>query len=99
MMSCTMKSNIKATKRIMKYVVTNADMGLLLKPNTVWNGGRDFLFKLTGMSNYKYEKYYLKKSVSCWSTFLNWAATSFIRKLMPTIALSMTEAEKFSAVM
>ena len=83
----------------MKYVVTNADMGLPLKPSTVWNGRRDFIFQLTGMSDSKYEKDDLKKSVSCWSTFLNGPATSFIRKLMQIIALSVTESEKFSAVM
>ena len=38
MRSWTMESHIKAMKRIMTYFVTTADRGLLLKPNTVWNG-------------------------------------------------------------
>ena len=56
MMSCTMESYIKAMTRITKYDVTTVDRGLLLKPNEVWNGGRDFLFGATGMSDYKYAK-------------------------------------------
>ena len=95
MMSCTMESRIKSMKRIMKYVVTTADRGLMLKPNTVWYGGRDLLFRVTGMSDSDYAKDYSKKSISGWSTFLNGAETSFRRKLMPFITLSVTEAELF----
>ena len=51
-------------KNIMKYVVTTADRGLLLKPDVVWNGGRDFLFEMKGMSDSYYQKNDLKKSVS-----------------------------------
>ena len=51
------------------------------------------------MSDFDYAKDNSKKSVSGWSTFLNGAAISFRSKLMPIIALSVTEAELFSAVM
>ena len=63
-----------------------------------WNGGRDFLFKVTGMRNSDYEKDNSKKNVSGWYTFLNRAATSFRSKLMPIIALSAMEADPFSAL-
>ena len=94
-----MESYIKEMKRIIKYVVTTADRGLMLKKNAVWNGGRDFLFNMTGMSDSDYTKYDSKKSVSGWSTFMNGAATSFRIKLMPIIALSVTESELFLVVM
>ena len=70
-----MESHIKAMKTIMKYVVTNSDKGLMLKPNLFWNKGRNFLFEVTGMSDSDYPKDNLKKSVSGWSNFLNGAAT------------------------
>ena len=47
----------------------------MLKSNAVWNGGRDFLFKVTGMSDSDYAKDDSKKSVSGWSNFMNGAAT------------------------
>ena len=56
MVCCTMESPIKAIKIIMKYVVTTADRGLLLKPDVVWNVGIYFLFEVTGMSNSNYSK-------------------------------------------
>ena len=74
-MSFTMESHIKAMKTIMKYVVTNAYKGLMLKPNLFWNKRRNFLFEVTGMSDSDYAKDNLKKSVSGWSNFLNGAAT------------------------
>ena len=83
----------------MKYVVTTADRVLLLKPNAFWNGGRYFIFGVIGMSDSDYAKDNSEKSVSGWSNFLNGESTSFRRKLMPIIALSVTEAELFSAVM
>ena len=86
-------------KRIIRYVVATADRGLLLKKKAVWNGGRDFLFKVTGMSDSEYAKDNSNKSVSGWSTFMNRAATSFRSKLMPIIALLVTGDELLAAVM
>ena len=60
-------------KRIMKYVVTNIEKGKTTKPNVVWNGGRYFLFEVTGMSDSDYAKEDYNKSVSGWSNFLNGA--------------------------
>ena len=60
MMSFTMELHIKSMKRIMKCVANTSDGELLLKPNEVWSGGRDFLFKVTGMRNSEYAKDYLK---------------------------------------
>ena len=94
-----MESNIKSMKSILKYVVTTVDRGLLLKPNAVWNGRRDFLLEVKGMSESDYAKDDSNKSVSGWYTFLNGAATSFRRKSTPIIALSATEADLFLAVM
>ena len=84
-----MESNIKSMKRIMKYAVTSSDMGLLLKLNEVWNGEIYFLFKATGMSDSDFTKDDSKKSVNGWSNFLNGASTSFRRKLMRIITLSV----------
>ena len=99
MISCTMESRIKAMNSIIKYVVTTVERVLLLKTNVVWNGGRGFLFGVTGMIDSDYAKYDSKKSVSGWSTLLNGEATSFRGKLIPAIALSVTESELFPEVM
>ena len=77
-------------EKIIKYVVTTTDRRLLLKKNSVKNGGIYFLFKVTGMSDSEYAKYNSKTSVSGGSTFMKRAATSFRSKLMPIIALSVT---------
>ena len=98
MMNCTMEPHITAMKRVMKYVVNTAERGLLLKPKGIWDGTRNFLFEITGMSDSNYAKDETRKSVNGWSTFLNGAPTSFKSKLMPIVALSVTEAELFSAV-
>ena len=90
MMICTIESHIKAMKRIMTYVVTTEYTGLRLKPNTVWNEGRDYLFEVTGIRNSDYAKDYSKKSVIGWYIFMNGATTSFRSKIMPIIALSVT---------
>ena len=97
MMSCTMMEHIKAMKRVMKYLVTTAERGLLLKPKGIWNGTRAFEFTILGMSDSDYAKDESKKSVNGWSTFLCGAPVSYRSKLMPIIALSVTEAELFSA--
>ena len=41
-------------KRIVKYDVTTADRVITLKPNAIWNVGRDLIFAVTGMSNSDY---------------------------------------------
>ena len=99
MMSCTIESYIKAIQKDHKICCHYCRQETTVEKNAVWNGGRDFLFKVTGMSDSEYAKDNSKKSVSGWSTFMNRAATSFRRKLMPIIALSVTYAELFSVVM
>ena len=79
--------------------VNTEDRSLLLKPNAVWNGRREIILKVTVMSDCDYTKDDYKKSVSGWSTFLNREATPFRTKLIPIIALSVTEADLFPAVM
>ena len=85
--SFTMESYIKSMKSIKKYFVTTAERLILLKPNVVWDGGRNYQFEVTGMRNSNYAKDYSKEIVSSWSTFLNGVATSFRIKLMPIIVL------------
>ena len=69
MMSCAMEPHITAMKRAMKYVVNTAERGLLLKPKGIWDGTRNFLFEITGMSDSDYAKDESRKSVNGWSTF------------------------------
>ena len=36
---------------VMRYCVATPEQGLFLKPNGVWNGDKDYEFKIVGMSN------------------------------------------------
>jgi hypothetical protein len=96
-MSAATAANLKAMKRVMQYVVATPDRGLMLKPNRVWNGSPEYEFEVSGMSDSEYGKDPSRKSVNGWSTYLNGAMVSAKSKMMPIIALSVTEAELYAA--
>lgn len=88
-----------AMKRIMRYVVNTAARGLKLSPNAEWNGSKDFLFTIEGWSDSEYAKDDSRRSVNGWCVLLCGAAIAFRSKMMPIVALSVTEAELYSAVL
>ena len=89
---------MKAMQRIMKYLVCTPERGLLLNPNKEWDGTKNFEFEIVGMSDSEYAKDESRRSINGWSVFLNDSPVSWKSKMMPIVALSVTEAELFSAV-
>ena len=92
-------ANMKQMHRTMKYCVDTKHRGLTLKPFGDWDGkDKNFEFEIVGMSDSDYAKDpSTRRSVNGWLTTLNGAPVSFKSKMMPIVALSVTEAELFSA--
>lgn len=98
-MSGASEAHVVAMKRVMKYCVATPERGLELKPTRKWNGkDREFRFRIKGMSDSEYAKDASRKSVNGWAVFLEDAPVSMKSKMMPIVALSVTEAELFAAV-
>jgi len=98
-MSGAVEGHVTAMKRIMLYCVGTPKRGLLLKPKGLWDGTKNFVFELEGKSDSEYAKDESRRSVNGWSTFLCEAPISMRSKMMPIVALSVTEAELFSATL
>ena len=86
-------------KRTMKYYVSTHNRGLFLKPTGTWDGSRDFEFTIDGISDSEYAKDESRRSVNGWSVFLQDAPVVMKSRVMPIVALSITEAELYSATM
>jgi hypothetical protein len=98
-MSGASEAHMVAMKRVMKYCVATPHRGMELKPSRTWDGiDKNFLFRISGMSDSEYAKDPSRKSVNGWAVFLENAPVSIKSKMMPIVALSVTEAELFAAV-
>jgi hypothetical protein len=98
-MSGATKTHIAALHRAMKYCVDTAKRGLLLKPDGIWDGTCEYLFRIKGKSDSEYAKDETRRSVNGWAVWLCLAPVAFRSKMMPIIALSVTEAELFAATL
>ena len=88
----------KAMRRVMRYCLNTADRGLILKPECRWDGGKDFKFRIHGVSDSDYAKdRETRRSVSGYSTFLNGCPISMKSKMQECVTLSSAEAELVSA--
>ena len=92
-------THMVAMLRIMRYCVGTKEDGLMIKPEGSWDGSREYQFEITGKSDSEYAKDSSRKSVNGWSTYMNGSPISFRSRMMPIIALSVTEAELFSAIL
>jgi hypothetical protein len=91
-------SHLMAMYQVMKYCHNTPEKGLLLKPTMRWDGSPMLLFEITGCSDSDWAKDSItRKSVSGWLTFLFDSPISMKSKMMPIVALSVTEAELFAA--
>ena len=91
-------SHVMAMYRVMKYCRHTPERGLLLKPTVRWDGSPMLLFEITGYSDSDWAKDPItRRSVSGWLTFLFDSPISMKSKMMPIVALSVTEAELFAA--
>ena len=85
--------------RVMKYCVGTPMRGLTLVPNRTWNGKAGMKLRINGMSDSEYMKDPSRHSVNGWSVFLEGCCVNAASKMMPVIALSVTEAELYAAIM
>mmetsp|Transcript_18815 Transcript_18815/g.23344 ORF Transcript_18815/g.23344 Transcript_18815/m.23344 type:complete len:1201 (+) Transcript_18815:436-4038(+) len=84
----------KAIKRIMKYCVGTPNRGLVLEPNEQWDGNPEFEFTIKGLADSEYAKDpETRRSVNGWTVFLCGAPVTMKSKMMPVVALSVTESE------
>lgn len=90
--------HLEAMKRVMRYCVGTAERGFTIQPNQSWNGDPNFEFEVHGTSDSEYAKDSTRKSVNGWATYLCGSPVSMRSKMMPIVALSVTEAELFAAV-
>jgi hypothetical protein len=93
-------AHMKAMYRCMAYCVATSKRGIKIVPNETWNGSPDFKFVISGRADSDYAKdLETRRSVSGIITFLCGAVITMRSKMMPMVALSVTEAELFAAVM
>jgi hypothetical protein len=84
----------------MAYCVATAKQGINIAPNTRRNGSPEFKFVISGRANLDFaEDLETRRSVSGIMTCLCGAVITMRSKMMPIVALSVTEAELFTAVM
>ena len=98
-MQSARKSHNKALNRIMMYCVGTPLRGLLLMPTEKWNGEAGFQFIINGLSDSEYTKDDSRHSINGWSTWIFGCCVTHRSKMMPIIALSVTEAELYAAVL
>src|SRR4051812_7762647 len=96
-MSLPANKHMRALLQIIRYCVGTSKQGLTLKPEDTWDGSKSHVFQIEGRSNLDFAKDKTRKSISGWSTFLSGAAVCYRSKMMPVVALSVTEVELFAA--
>ena len=77
LMSGATQKHMAAMTRVMKYCVSTAKRGLFLNPDGIWDGTKDFIFKIKGKSDSEYGKDETRKSVN------GWALTSHLTVVFP----------------
>jgi hypothetical protein len=90
----------RAMYRVMAYCVATPSRGIRIAPDELWDGDPNFEFKVRGRADSNYAKdVETRRSISGVLTYLNGAVITTRSKMMPIVALSVTEAELFAAVM
>lgn len=99
-MSCATKKHTLAMLRAMKYAASTPNRGLVLRPDARWDGNPDFEFTIGGRSDSDYAKEPVtRRSVSGGRVLLNGSPVMFKSSTQKTVALSVTEAELYAAVL
>ena len=91
---------MKALLSMMKYIVATKNRGLVLSPDTLWNGNKSFHFRIHGRSDSDYAANTDdRRSISGGRVFLNGAPVMFRSATQKFVTLSVTEAETAAGVM
>ena len=93
-------AHMKALLSMMKYIVATKNRGLVLSPDTLWNGNKSFHFRIHGRSDSDYAANTDdRRSISGGRVFLNGAPVMFRSATQKFVTLSVTEAETAAGVM
>ncbi len=91
---------MKTLLRLIKYMVTMNNRGLVLKPNRIWNGNKDFKFRINSKSDSDYAVNTDDcRSISGGRTFLETAPVIQRSATQKFVTLSVTEVESAAGVM
>ena len=69
-----------------------------MQPNREWDGHSRMKMRIKGKSDSEYMKDPSRHSVNVWACYLEGCAVSMALKMMPVIALSVTEAELYAGI-
>ena len=92
------KKHYKQMIRVMKYCVGKARRGYYMQPDREWDGRSRMKIRIKGKSDSEYMKDPSRHSVNGWACYLEGCAVSMASKMMPVIALSVTEAELYAGI-
>jgi hypothetical protein len=98
-MQSARRSHTKALSQIMMYCLGTPLRCLLLIPIEKWDGMAGFQFIINGLSDSEYAKDDSRHSINGWSTWMFGCCVMHRSKMMPIVALSVTEAELYAAVL
>ena len=99
-MSAPSEEHMKALLYLIKHIVRTRNRGLVLKPNRIWNGKKDFKFRIGGRSDSDYAANTDdRRSVSGGRIFLEEAPVIIRSATQKFVTLSVTEAESAAGVM
>ena len=84
--------------RIMKYCCGKPRRGAYFKPKRRWDGKSPMKFRVHGKSDSEYMKDPSRHSVNGWACYVEGCAVNMASKMMPIIAISVTEAELYAAI-
>ena len=88
------EAHAKALQTRMKYVVFTKNRRLVLAPTTLWNGEKDFKFRIHGRSGSDYTgNTDDRNSITGGRVFVNDSQVAFRSATQKTVTLSVTEAE------
>ena len=93
------KKQFQAMQRVLGYMVSTPNRGLVLAPKRTWDGkDKSFKFIISGKSDSDYATNpETRHSVSGWSTFLEGAVVTTKSRMQKCVTLSVTEAELVAA--
>jgi len=92
-------AHVSALYRLMKYMLATPARGLVLNPDGVWDGSKNFVFVIHGRSDSDYASNTDdRRSISGCRAFLNGSPITFRSATQKTVTLSVTEAEGAAGV-
>ena len=93
-------AHVKALNTLIRYLLATPNCGLVIEPDSVWNGDKDFEFEIHGHSDSDYAgNVDDRRSISGGQVFLNGSPIVFRSATQKFVTLSVTEAETAAGMM